>query len=439
MLRKVTSSPAADRIPLSKLSGYLDDAWLAPSIARLADVPIPDGTTLVENDGIWSATGATTPFYEPDQVTIVAGEDRILHAVSSQPIDASTLPAAHKIPRAHATAYLDDGWLSPQILRSIHSHKIASTTELGHVKVDGISVTIDADGVISAGGALIDASQSPLPNKLPRAYDTGRIDDGWLSPNIARTAALNSHRQVIASYSDLGHVRLDNQTIKIDGNGRIYVAGFPQATVVPTPDRIPMSRPSGTLMAGWLNQHVQSTKLASGESLSIPAEHQLVVYGRYDIVGDLELLGDLIVLDEPGAGGSGGGVSLTLAGTKEVIGEDEQVRVVDDFQYLVLDTLDIEGELDLDGGTLAILLDDSDTTTVIQPGGEGGSDAFYQYAQIASAAVWTVQHNLNKYPSVVVVDTLGYQVQTNVRYLWTARCTQRVRHRLKPADNFPSF
>jgi hypothetical protein len=40
-------------------------------------------------------------------------------------------------------------------------------------------------------------------------------------------------------------------------------------------------------------------------------------------------------------------------------------------------------------------------------GGGGGSDAYYRHVQSVAAAVWTVVHNLGKFPSVSVVDSTG--------------------------------
>lgn len=39
------------------------------------------------------------------------------------------------------------------------------------------------------------------------------------------------------------------------------------------------------------------------------------------------------------------------------------------------------------------------------PPGTAGSDITYTHTQISAQSVWTVNHNLNKYPSVTVVDS----------------------------------
>ncbi|EZP56411.1 hypothetical protein [Delftia sp. RIT313] len=47
----------------------------------------------------------------------------------------------------------------------------------------------------------------------------------------------------------------------------------------------------------------------------------------------------------------------------------------------------------------------------------GGAGATYTHIQSAAAAVWTVAHNLGRYPSITVVDNLGGQLYPDVRYV----------------------
>jgi hypothetical protein len=50
----------------------------------------------------------------------------------------------------------------------------------------------------------------------------------------------------------------------------------------------------------------------------------------------------------------------------------------------------------------------------IAGGGGGGSDAYFPYSQVAPSATWVVTHNLNKRPSVTVVDSGGNVVEGDV-------------------------
>lgn len=50
------------------------------------------------------------------------------------------------------------------------------------------------------------------------------------------------------------------------------------------------------------------------------------------------------------------------------------------------------------------------------PTGEG-TDANYVYPQIAPSMVWTITHNLGKYPSVMIVDSGGTTVLGDIEYL----------------------
>lgn len=46
-----------------------------------------------------------------------------------------------------------------------------------------------------------------------------------------------------------------------------------------------------------------------------------------------------------------------------------------------------------------------------------GSDAYYRHTQGVSASVWTINHNLNKRPSVTVTDSAGTVIIGQVKYL----------------------
>jgi len=47
----------------------------------------------------------------------------------------------------------------------------------------------------------------------------------------------------------------------------------------------------------------------------------------------------------------------------------------------------------------------------------GASDAHYVHAQNENSETWTVEHNLNKYPSVMVIDSGNNVIYTEVQYL----------------------
>lgn len=50
------------------------------------------------------------------------------------------------------------------------------------------------------------------------------------------------------------------------------------------------------------------------------------------------------------------------------------------------------------------------------PGGGGGGST-YTHIQSTPLATWTVAHNLNRFPSITVVDNLGNQIYPDVRYI----------------------
>lgn len=46
-----------------------------------------------------------------------------------------------------------------------------------------------------------------------------------------------------------------------------------------------------------------------------------------------------------------------------------------------------------------------------------GGNVTYTWPQTVPLAVWTIPHNMNRYPSVTVVDGLGNRVEPDVKYL----------------------
>jgi hypothetical protein len=53
----------------------------------------------------------------------------------------------------------------------------------------------------------------------------------------------------------------------------------------------------------------------------------------------------------------------------------------------------------------------------------GGGDAYYRHVQGVAAAIWTVVHNLGKFPSVSIVDSTGTTVYGTVHYDSTSQVT----------------
>lgn len=47
----------------------------------------------------------------------------------------------------------------------------------------------------------------------------------------------------------------------------------------------------------------------------------------------------------------------------------------------------------------------------------GGSDSTYEHTQNSAYAVWSVNHNLNKYPSVATFDSAGDEIEGQVKHL----------------------
>ena len=47
----------------------------------------------------------------------------------------------------------------------------------------------------------------------------------------------------------------------------------------------------------------------------------------------------------------------------------------------------------------------------------GGDDAHFVFSQEVVSRVWEIEHNLNKYPSVTIVDAGGNILNTEVEYI----------------------
>lgn len=47
----------------------------------------------------------------------------------------------------------------------------------------------------------------------------------------------------------------------------------------------------------------------------------------------------------------------------------------------------------------------------------GVSDKFFQYIQNMPSKIWTVNHSLNKYPSCTIIDSAGYTVEGEIKYI----------------------
>lgn len=53
----------------------------------------------------------------------------------------------------------------------------------------------------------------------------------------------------------------------------------------------------------------------------------------------------------------------------------------------------------------------------LQTNGNMLQTATYEYRQDAAAAVWNIEHNLNKYPSVSVVDSGNNVIYGDITYI----------------------
>lgn len=123
----------------------------------------------------------------------------------------------------HLTSTATDKALSANMGRELdkligtHSTLVASDTVLGHVKVDGSTITIDSDGTISAVGG------SGGDTEIIDDLNSTRTDAA-LSANKGRELKelQDNHKDLIASQTVLGHIKIDGATIKVTADGTAY-------------------------------------------------------------------------------------------------------------------------------------------------------------------------------------------------------------------------
>ena len=56
-------------------------------------------------------------------------------------------------------------------------------------------------------------------------------------------------------------------------------------------------------------------------------------------------------------------------------------------------------------------------------------DKHYEHRQNVSSSIWKINHNLNKKPSVTVVDSAGTEVVGDVKYI--DNCIQRIKNKIR--------
>lgn len=68
------------------------------------------------------------------------------------------------------------------------------------------------------------------------------------------------------------------------------------------------------------------------------------------------------------------------------------------------------------------VINETPTITVSSPGPQGqpgtfnSADIFYTHTQSVAASVWTINHNLNGYPTAVVLDSAGTNCEGTFSY-----------------------
>lgn len=80
------------------------------------------------------------------------------------------------------------------------------------------------------------------------------------------------------------------------------------------------------------------------------------------------------------------------------------------------------------GQKIVVLTTASADLYIIQPDktlkyiGSGGDDKSFEFAQATAASVWNIKHDMNKYPSVSIVDSGGNVIYGDVEYIDLNNC-----------------
>lgn len=80
------------------------------------------------------------------------------------------------------------------------------------------------------------------------------------------------------------------------------------------------------------------------------------------------------------------------------------------------------------GQKIVVLTTASADLYIIQPDktlkyiGSGGDDKSFEFTQATAASIWNIKHNMNKYPSVSIVDSGGNIIYGDVEYIDLNNC-----------------
>ena len=85
---------------------------------------------------------------------------------------------------------------------------------------------------------------------------------------------------------------------------------------------------------------------------------------------------------------------------------------------LALTATDAIGRIEVRAVVLPIVSQTPVIATAASPGSAPSApSALFTFTQSVPAAVWTIQHNLNRYPEVTVIDAAGEDVEMDIRFL----------------------
>lgn len=93
---------------------------------------------------------------------------------------------------------------------------------------------------------------------------------------------------------------------------------------------------------------------------------------------------------------------------------DPEIRI--DETYATIQVENNEVELTVEGDHITIEDARSGPQGATGPTGPAGSDTTYVHTQTTPAAIWTIQHDLDKFPAVDVVDSASNVVIGEIHY-----------------------
>lgn len=320
-------------VPIPEIYDALDststEQGLSANQGKVLDDKITEVTNeLLEHEEILAST-TVAGHVKIDDITIKIDADGKIYSTNTsvplnviEEIDVDTDYTLQDVTGAEA---------SKDLIIEVNEHKakVASDLEEGHVKIDNSTIKINADGQIYADVPMAEGTVKSVNGELPdvdgnvelaipTVYDAldstsitealsanqGLVLDGKI---IQVDSRVTTHEETIASDTQEGHVKIDNDTIKVNADGQIYAEVGTNLNVVETIDVATEYTPTDVLGA------------EAGKDLLIDLnEHKEAIASTTEL-GHVKVDGDTIIVDPDGTIKAAQSVNLSGIHNTEIV------------------------------------------------------------------------------------------------------------------------